>query len=61
MARGQYLGCEDVESSSAGHLVLTDTGVVRATTMHPTQEPLQGKRSAAEARGWVAMQNPDLK
>ena len=61
MSRGQYIGCEDIESSSGGHLVLTDTGVIRATTIHLTDEPLQGQRLAASSRGWTACRNPDLK
>ena len=57
MLPGIYLGPEDVDSVSAGHLVLVkENGVesiLRATTIHKQSEPLQGKTRPPSGAGHV--------
>ena len=60
MKQGVYLGPEDVDSVSAGHLVLLQTGsIARATTIHPSDEPVKGLVEAAAKLGWLSDKTPD--
>ena len=60
MRPGKYLGPEDVDSISAGHLILMATGeILRVTTFHPSEEPLDGLKAAAAERGWSCEKKPD--
>ncbi len=60
MKQGVYLGPEDVDSVSAGHLVLTTDGAIaRATTIHPSDAPIKGLVEAAAKLGWFNDRTPD--
>ena len=60
MKQGVYLGPEDIDSVSGGHLVLLPDGVIaRATTIHPSDAPVRGLTEAAAKLGWSSDKTPD--